>query len=125
MSMIVRGFEQLPPRIQDVLRVRGVGPGEFVLGLKSSYKPNATIPILWFIVTAEHLLLCNTHKTRGLWKEMSGQELTAFELRRSSLGKPYFVLPDSEGTVYLTLPDETPPEDLDALTREFARLHQR
>lgn len=125
MTRIVRDFEQLPPRIKTVVLAAGARVDEFVLAMKSSYKPNATIPIIWFVVTKDRLLLCNTHKTRGLWRTLAGAAVGSLQLHHSSLAAPYFVLSDADGSVYVTVPDGTSADDLDVLVQEFGRLRGR
>jgi hypothetical protein len=72
---LVYSLDQLPPRIQTLLMELGQESG-FICAVKTAYKPNATIPILWLVVTRTELMLCNTHRTRGLtarhlWKEIN------------------------------------------------------
>jgi hypothetical protein len=125
MTRIVRDFRKLPPRIQDVVVSSGARVDDFALAMKSSYKPNATIPIIWFVVMAERLLLCNTHRSRGLWRTLQGAGLAALELHRTSLGSPFFVFNDDGGTVYITMPDGVSSDELEVLSREFSRLRTR
>ena len=52
----------------------------FIAGFKTTYKPNATIPILWMIVYKNGLLFCNTHKTRGIFKNIVNIEIDSIAI---------------------------------------------
>ena len=77
-AKIIFMFSDLPEKIQKHL------PYEisqnFVAGLKTLYKPNATIPILWLIVHNEGILFCNTHKTRGIFKIIDYNEINSIKI---------------------------------------------
>jgi hypothetical protein len=77
--MFTRRIDVLPKRIAAV--VQGCSSeDEFVAAVKTALKPNATIPLLWLVCTSQHLLVCNTHRTRGLSKRLPWSEIN--EIRR-------------------------------------------
>lgn len=82
--MFTRRIDVLPKRIADV--ILGCSPeDEFVAAVKTSLKPNATIPLLWLVCTTQYLLVCNTHRTRGLFKRLLWSEIN--EIRRLGVMK--------------------------------------
>jgi hypothetical protein len=121
MSKIVRDFQALPDRIRSTLATHGYGAQAFVLALKTAFKPSATIPILWFVVMRDAVLLCNTHRDRGLWRTLGGD--AAIRIATTSIGQPYIELGayGEDRSVYVTLADGTTTEDLDELMREIGR----
>jgi len=58
----------LPPRIASALRIAGFADS-FRYAAKTTVKPNETIPFLWLVCTDSHLLLCCTHRTRGIFRK--------------------------------------------------------
>lgn len=122
MSKIVRNFQSLPERIRATLVARSYDPSAFILALKTAFKPSATIPILWFVVMRDAVLICNTHRERGIWRTLKGQD-TSVRIATTSAGQPYIELGayGEERSVYMTLADGTEAADLDELMREIAR----
>lgn len=68
---IIRTIDGLPTRIQRTLEQGGYNPGVFRAALQTALKPNATIPILWLVLVKSALLLCSTHRTRGVYCDRS------------------------------------------------------
>jgi hypothetical protein len=83
--MLSKEPSQLPDKVQVVLS-RLSPPQDFSCALKTSYKPNATIPYLWLVATKTNLLLCNTHNTRGLYKSYLWNEISELLYKRDNLG---------------------------------------
>lgn len=73
--MFIDQFTKLPERIQSNYLNEHLLE-EFKFALKTDVKPNATIPILWLICTKTALLICNTHKTRGLYKKYRWNDIS-------------------------------------------------
>ena len=111
---------QLPERIQNV--VENARAGMFALALKTAYKPNATIPLIWLVLTSEALLLCNTHSTRGLWGRYSRSTLPPLLLDQTSTARPYFELHANTGLLTLTLPENLLRGEIDRFLGEYKRL---
>lgn len=55
----------------------------FVAAFKTTIKPNATIPILWAIIYEQGILLCNTHATRGMYRNIKRHEIDSIKLNSS------------------------------------------
>lgn len=53
---------------------------EFQYGIKTALKPDATVPIIWAILTRDALLLCTTHARRWLWRQYLLRELNTMRL---------------------------------------------
>lgn len=70
-------MEPIPLRIQELLKEKGVEFPDVKVAFKTAFKPNATIPTIWLIATRDEVLLCSTHRTRGLWKRLSRGEISA------------------------------------------------
>lgn len=82
---LITEINQLPEKIQAVLNEQGQ-QSKFVCAIKTDYKPNATIPILWLVLTKTDLLLCNTHKTRGLTAKHAWNAINAVR-KKAGTGK--------------------------------------
>lgn len=83
--MFTRRTDDLPERI--VAALAGVSKeDEFIAAVKTALKPNATIPFLWLVCTKRDLLVCNTHRTRGLYKKSTWSEINAIRRIGESSG---------------------------------------
>ena len=69
MQPIIFQVDHLPEKIQAALAKRKELKGQFVLAFKTFLKPNATVPLLWFAILSDGIILLNTHKTRSVYKE--------------------------------------------------------
>lgn len=52
-------------------------------GLKTSLKPDFHIPTIWAVIIPGKLLLCNTNRPGGVWREYEISEIN--EIRQTSL----------------------------------------
>ena len=96
----IASFDDLPDRIKAALHRARVPEESVVAVLKSSLKPDATIPILWAVVTNRQFLLCCTHARRGIWKTYEPKDIndvrrvaTTIEVIPESPDEPFFRLP--------------------------------
>lgn len=114
-------LDELPERIRLV--VHDAVPGAFIVALKTSYKPTFTIPSIWLVLTSEDLLLCNTHRTRGLWRRYSRPTLPHLRVSTTSIGQPFVILGgESEEPLTLSLSEAIPREHLDRFVAEYHRV---
>jgi hypothetical protein len=79
---IMYKFEGLPRKVQDVVKALKEDES-FIAAVKTGYKPTATIPILWLVITSNGLLLCNTHSKRGLYQHFRKNAIDFIKVRRS------------------------------------------
>lgn len=84
--LIIRSVDQLPEKIQSALQKRKKLVGNFIISFKTLFKPNATIPILWFTLLSDGIIFLNTHKTRGVYKELTVTEINSIRIRKLSYG---------------------------------------
>jgi hypothetical protein len=115
---------QLPERIQAVLNEQGQ-QSKFVCAIKTDYKPNATIPILWLVLTETDFMLCNTHKTRGLtakhpWNAIDTVRKKATTGKANTIEILYTQLSDDD--TVLPLPSSVTNEDIQKLLVECQNL---
>ena len=83
--MLIEKAIDLPERIQSV--ISNINPKQdFSCAIKTLYKPNSTIPYIWLIATKSHLLMCNTHQTRGLFKTLLWSQISDFQYKQGGLG---------------------------------------
>jgi hypothetical protein len=96
---------ELPARIVASLRAHGADVG-FRYALKTAFKPNATIPIVWAVLSTDMLLLCTTHAKRGIWQKYGRQALNSvcltdnrksLQVISADLDTPDLLLPLPEG----------------------------
>jgi hypothetical protein len=79
--LIVYHADQLPEKIQTAFKKRRKLTGQFVLSFKTLFKPNSTIPTLWFTLLSDGIIFLNTHKTRGVYKEITNAEINCVRFR--------------------------------------------
>jgi len=107
-------LDALPARIQQHLKEEGVETADYICAIKTAFKPTATIPILWIVLTKGRLFLCNTHRTRSGWASYSPNDLNTFKLVRDLSGRIHFNIIHSDverPDLCLPLPINTSPED--------------
>lgn len=88
------------------------------MALKTALKPDATIPILWAILTTRALLLCSTHATRTVWREIPLIDLNT--IRATADGRTLQVIAVDLHTPDLFLP--MPPDQPVRWAEEFLAL---
>lgn len=79
-------FKKLPKRVQTALVAAGYPEDNVLAVLRTAFKPNATIPIIWLVALRHELLLCNTHATRWVWRRYSSADLNCVRTKLASLG---------------------------------------
>lgn len=67
--------EPLPPRIAALLDDLGIDAEQVTVARKSALKLNETLPTIWIVGTADQVVLCCTHRTRGLWRRLARAEV--------------------------------------------------
>jgi len=72
-------FDKLPDRIKS-----HVANENFIGAIKTTHKPNSTIPILWLVVLKEGLSLCSTHRDRGVYKTFSKLDINSIKIDKGS-----------------------------------------
>lgn len=73
-------FIDLPERIQNTLSQLNNVQASFKFALKTTLKPNATLPILWMVITENQIIFCNTHATRGIYKIFNRADINSFKI---------------------------------------------
>ncbi|WP_283788879.1 hypothetical protein QNI23_016590 [Bermanella sp. WJH001] len=115
---IIENIEDLPAKIQANLP-SDIGLA-FLAGMKTTHKPNSTIPILWLIWHQDGIAFCSTHRTRGLYKSLKISEVDSIRLIKPSpfmTSKIEIILKGpSEGSFEVTISDKT---NYDEVTRLF------
>jgi hypothetical protein len=87
---IIKELLKLPVKIQGNLPIEV--SENFLAGMKSTFKPNSTIPILWVIWHMNGIVFCSTHKSRGIFKLFRNSDIDSIKLLK---GSP-FLLPKIE-----------------------------
>ena len=77
--------DALPDRIRTLLANKGYSPSDCLFALRSTFRPNFALPTLWLILTQDALMLCNTHRTRGLYREFRSGDINYLHLAGHSL----------------------------------------
>jgi hypothetical protein len=82
----VTAVDRLPEKIKScVLENYNAPRQEHIFSFKTSYKPNPTIPLLWFVQLTDRIAFCNTHKTRGIYKEIMNDSINSIRISPSAL----------------------------------------
>jgi len=79
---LIKDPSDLPEKISGQLPSRVVD--SYIGGVKTALKPNATIPILWMILYDDGFLFCSTHRTRGIFKDISRNEIDSIKIMKSA-----------------------------------------
>lgn len=125
MSLVFDDIIDLPPKIQTVVTREGVDSG-FKHAIKTNYKPNSTIPILWLIVTIEGILLCNTHNSRGLTGKYSWREINAVRINGAGKIKEIEIIFNAltKDNINLPMPEKTTSIDLHKIIETCTHLKE-
>ena len=119
MSTIERTLSDLPERIQAIVSRNIRSSDDFIAALKTELKPNATIPVLWLVITTGGLLLCSTHRTRGLYRSFHKDAINSIRVEHShSLPGTRIEIISSE----LSEPDFNVPLDTTLDTEELKTI---
>ncbi|MGZ4953538.1 MAG: hypothetical protein ACXV8Q_00380 [Methylobacter sp.] len=127
MPLVLRNIKDLPPKILAVIEQEGQTL-DFQCAIKTNFKPNATIPILWIVLTNIGFLLCNTHRTRGLSGRYDWQEIN--EVRKKQGTGKVEILEIifnhlSKDDIVLPMPAEVTSADMMALIELSAALKSK
>jgi hypothetical protein len=85
---IVADPSEVPPKIRQHLLESGILALSFVAAVKTGYKPNATIPILWMVVHRGGLVFCSTHRTRGIFRQYLASDIDSVRVTEGSGVRP-------------------------------------
>jgi hypothetical protein len=102
-------IEKAPPRISELLRNLGIRASVVIVLRKSALKVNDTLPTIWVISTRHELLLCCTHRTRGLWKRLTRRDINAvtYEVTPTGVAHLRLVFNDpNEVDLFIPLPKQ-------------------
>lgn len=115
---IVRVFEQLPDRIKSNL-----SNSNFIAAIKTTFKPNSTIPILWLSLFTDKLIFCNTHRDRGIYSIYSHADIDSIKVDAGSpfsIAKIVLILQNpSLDDIEITLSDKSDFEELKSLLKSL------
>lgn len=127
MGGVVVLAEHLPARIQQRVADNTSDIGEMIGAVKTSYKPNATIPLLWLIFGSKGLMLCSTHKTRGVWRIIEPEELNAVQLEVGFLESMAvrIILQREDDDIRLELPRSIEREELENLITSASQFSRQ
>ena len=110
---IFRSPEGLPQKIARF--VVGEYADDFIAAFKTNIKPNETIPLLWMIVYRGGFLFCNTHKTRGLYRDIKISSVDSVKITSSEYVPPVIqvIFKDiNENDFYVESPAGTSEQEL-------------
>ncbi|MCY2961805.1 MAG: hypothetical protein NTY35_16735 [Planctomycetota bacterium] len=79
--------EPPPPRITALLDDLGIDPEQVTVLRKSALKVNDTLPTIWIVGTVDQILLCCTHRTRGLWHRLARAEINEARSEATATGR--------------------------------------
>ena len=79
-------YEQLPVKLQNLLKNQGHSNDSFVCGLKTVYTPKYGLPFFWIILSNRVLLICTTLKREGIVSIYTKDNLNSIRTAKDSLG---------------------------------------
>jgi hypothetical protein len=109
-------LRELPARVADNLRGR-VSADRFIVAAPTEYRPNPDMPFAWLVLTADQLVLCCTHRTRGVYAAHPFEEIN--QVRLESNGRVLRILLNDPASGDLTIPlhPNLSPEQIEAIVR--------
>ena len=126
--MLIKFYDKLPAGLKMLLTNQGFYESDFICGIKTAFKPKYEIPYIWIVVTKESLLLCNTHKTRGMWALYHHNKLYNVQLKKDMAGGLSIEILEinlDKPTTKLPMPRNTNVEDANELIMCCRRLINR
>jgi hypothetical protein len=84
--MLVKSYDKLPTRLKISPTSPSFYKSDFICAIKTAFRPKYHIPYIWIIVTKNNLLLCNTHKTKGIWALYYYNKLYNVQLEKDIAG---------------------------------------
>lgn len=115
---LIRIFEELPDKIKCKL-----SDHDFLGALKTTFKPNSTIPILWLSLFTDKIIFCSTHRDRGIYSTYSQTDIDSIKVDAGSpfsIAKIVLILQDpSLDDIEITLSNKTDFEELKSLLKSL------
>ena|SRR5579884_358662 len=91
----------LPERVRENLRTV-VPIGTFVLAVLTKYRPNGDMPFAWLVLRGGALVLCGSHRTRGVYAAHPFTDIN--EVRLEGAGKILRILLNGPDLADLVVP---------------------
>lgn len=110
----------LPDKI--LRHVTGEYLATFVAAFKTNIKPNATIPILWAIIYNQGIFLCNTHATRGIYRDIKTSDIDSIKIKTSEYTPPVIQIIFKDILIddfYIELPKGTSLRELSSILEKL------
>ncbi len=79
--MVINSVDQLPDKIKAAFKKRKKLKGDFIFSLKTSFKPSHGIPLLWFTLVSDGIILLTSHKIKSVYKEIFSSEINCIRFR--------------------------------------------
>ncbi|NRB38343.1 MAG: hypothetical protein HRU20_07720 [Pseudomonadales bacterium] len=110
---IYKDQTELPVKILSNLS--SIKEGAFRAGIKTSFKPNSTIPILWLILHSEGVMFCCTHRTRGIYEQFLKTEVNSIKVSQRSLRLEFLLEDITKNDFIVDMPNNTDFEELKSI----------
>ncbi len=109
-SNIISQEAGLPAAVRRLMQQTSSPSERFVVAGRTTFRVNSDMPFAWLVVTSSRLILCSTHKTRGLHRMHPYSEIN--EVRFHLDSRRIVVLPNNpaHGDFDVQLPGLTEAE---------------
>src|SRR5688572_16865311 len=99
---VVRWEDDLPKQVQKHLRdVKDVDE-RLQLAVRTGFRVNPDLPYAWLIVTTKRILLCSTHRSRGVHADLRYRDISSIRSMGQCAGVE--ILPKSLEVDDLSIP---------------------
>jgi hypothetical protein len=112
---LIRSLNDLPKQVQKHLRESQKEPGERLqLAARTGYRVNSDMPYAWLVLTTRRVVLCSTHRSRGIHANLAYGEISSIRAQIKGIE----ILPKDLGCADLAvpLPDES-DEDVQEIVK--------
>ncbi len=100
---LVRSLDDIPERPRGNLRPLLAEAERVLLSAPTEYRSNPDMPFAWLVITSRQLILCNSHRTRGVYASHPHRSINQVRLEGARLLR--ILLNDSMADILVPLPD--------------------
>lgn len=113
---IIESYGLLPPKIQRTVDQSEGSGSQVVIGIRTTFRQNQDMPYCYLVVCRGKVLVCSSHKTRGVHRNVPFNELNSVDCSEQALR----ILVNKGDD--LQLPIDATPETMQQLVDSIRKL---
>ena len=106
---LVHSLLDLPPRAAKNLTSLISRSEQFIVAFRTAYRPNPDMPFAWLVITSRQVILCNTHRSRGVYAAHDKTDINDVRLQGKVL--TIFLNDPASGDLTIPLPSDLLQDD--------------